>query len=214
MGDIDNFAPTSTIQHSLNDTQDELIGMTNRDLFSQNDYTVSPPSVRFLWIFPQKLELALSSFDNPIISLCQKPKGKFWFGLSFLLTAIVAIELLVLFPIILFILGFDLLATKVLYLSILIVTFSQIPKRFIWRYRPFMAKRADERQRNKTSSFPSRAVMCSVVFCYVIIYGYLYFMQSGDITWWMYLMFFTVPCLVSFARVCTTHNSDIKNMLW
>lgn len=45
---------------------------------------------------------------------------------------------------------------------------SQIPKKFIFRPRPWMVKRARPIRRDKTSSFPSRAVVCAVVFSWLI----------------------------------------------
>lgn len=48
---------------------------------------------------------------------------------------------------------------------------SQIPKRFIYRARPCLADppRALKLSREKTSSFPSRAVLCTTVFVYLIV---------------------------------------------
>lgn len=60
------------------------------------------------------------------------------------LQAAVAIELIVALPIILFILGFDHMGSKTLYIAMVLCFLSQIPKRFLWRYRPYMAHRAEE----------------------------------------------------------------------
>jgi len=75
-------------------------------------YKIPQPDLRFLWVFPEKLELALSFIDDSLIKMCQRAKGRFFFGLSFFLTCIVAIEIMVLLPVVLFILGYDLIATK------------------------------------------------------------------------------------------------------
>jgi len=183
----------------------DLAGMTVKDVFSKNGafvYKVSPPAAEFLYEFPSWLESGLSWFDDPLIDLCQKPKGKFFIYFSKIVTFLVTIEFLLALPIVLFIIGFDVLAVKILYLAMVIVVLSQIPKRFLWRYRPFMAYRAIEYQRPKTSSFPSRAVACSVVYCYLIVYTVLYFRKDiPSVDWWMYLLFLVVPIVVSFARI-------------
>jgi len=78
---------------------------------------------------------------------------------------------------------------------------SQILKRFMWRFRPFMAHRAEERHRARTSSFPSRAVACGVVYCYIVVYTDLYFEKHTSVEWWMYLLFFIIPPVISFSRI-------------
>jgi hypothetical protein len=54
----------------------------------------------------------------------------------------VAIETGIATPFVLYVLGFDGLATELSYLMLLLALFSQIPKRFLWRYRPYMVGRA------------------------------------------------------------------------
>jgi len=48
---------------------------------------------------------------------------------------------------------------------------SQVPKRFVYRSRPCLAKppRAIKLSNEKTSSFPSRAVLCTTVYVYLIV---------------------------------------------
>jgi len=106
-------------------------------------------------------------------------------------------------PIFFYILGRDELATKILYLSMVLAVLSQIPKRFVWRYRPYMGYSAIEYQSTRTSSFPSRAVACSVVYCYVIDWMYKDFAQLDNQTseWWMFVILILLPFLISFARI-------------
>eukprot|EP01127_Copromyxa_protea_P021744 TRINITY_DN7569_c0_g1_i2.p1 TRINITY_DN7569_c0_g1~~TRINITY_DN7569_c0_g1_i2.p1 ORF type:complete len:284 (+),score=30.53 TRINITY_DN7569_c0_g1_i2:91-852(+) len=164
-------------------------------------YKISAPTIKFLSIFPARLERSLEWFDNPIIKLCQTPRGNFFFLLSHFFTALVAIEYIVALPILLFILGFDHMGSKCLYIGMVLCFFSQVPKRFVWRYRPYMAYRAEERQRDKTSSFPSRAVACSVVYAYVVNIFVMFYTESKEISWWMFLLMVVCPILASFSRI-------------
>eukprot|EP00769_Ergobibamus_cyprinoides_P002729 gnl/Ergobibamus_cyprinoides/3877.p1 GENE.gnl/Ergobibamus_cyprinoides/3877~~gnl/Ergobibamus_cyprinoides/3877.p1 ORF type:complete len:123 (+),score=20.99 gnl/Ergobibamus_cyprinoides/3877:317-685(+) len=68
-------------------------------------------------------------------------------------------------PVVLLFAGLDSLATPLIPLMFFAALVSQIPKRFVWRDRPFMAGRATQFRRDLTSSFPSRAVTCAVVYC-------------------------------------------------
>lgn len=79
-----------------------------------------------------------------------------------------ALEISVAAPIALYVLGWDAVATDILYLSLTLSTLSQIPKRFLWRYRPFMVHRAQQRKKTTTSSFPSRAVACATVYACIL----------------------------------------------
>ena len=91
----------------------------------------------------------------------------------------VALELIIAAPFALLMIGYDSLSIQIGYLALVLATLSQvcvfnnvlcidcrkliiiikIPKRFVWRYRPYMIYRAQERKRDKTSSFPSRGGM-------------------------------------------------------
>lgn len=84
------------------------------------------------------------------------------------LTVFTAIETSLFVPPFLFALGYDaaggLSASVLLTLGIV----SQMPKKFIFRARPWMVGRALAIRRDKTSSFPSRAVVCAVVFSWLL----------------------------------------------
>uniref|UniRef100_A0A6B2L6R0 Phosphatidic acid phosphatase type 2/haloperoxidase domain-containing protein n=1 Tax=Arcella intermedia TaxID=1963864 RepID=A0A6B2L6R0_9EUKA len=163
------------------------------------NYKFDVPQDDFLWVFPERLESVLNRIDGPLIRLLQSRRSKFQFYLSHVLTAIVAIEFLIIMPTVLFILGYDNLGTKTLYLSMTLVFLSQIPKRFVWRYRPFMGARAIEIQSCRTSSFPSRAVTCSVVYSYVIVFFYEEF--QGEYPLWLVSPFLVLPVVVSISRI-------------
>jgi membrane-associated phospholipid phosphatase len=61
------------------------------------------------------------------------------------------------------------------YLSVLLVVVLGI-KRFLWRHRPFAVKRARLILTSSSSSFPSRSVLC------VIVYSYLFY-QMAQMAW-------------------------------
>ena len=64
--------------------------------------------------------------------------------------------------------SWDSIGTVVSCMMIIIASLTQIPKRLIWRYRPFMVSRARGYGREQTSSFPSRAVTCAVSYSMTI----------------------------------------------
>lgn len=113
----------------------------------------------------------------------------------------VAIEFVMVLPILLFIVGYDFLGAQFLYLAFTMALLSQIPKRFIWRYRPWMVTRAQVRSKPKTSSFSSRAVACAVMYCYMIVDGDLFFGTDYVIHWWGYVILFAVPLVISYSRI-------------
>lgn len=55
---------------------------------------------------------------------------------------------------------------------------------------------------SSTSSFPSRAVCCSVVYGFAICYAYCYFTDEGQVVWWwMPELIIVMFLLASFARI-------------
>jgi len=66
-----------------------------------------------------------------------------------------------------------------------------------------MGYRAIEVQQTRTSSFPSRAVACSVVYCYIIDWIYKDFkeLENSSSEWWMFVLIILLPFLISFARI-------------
>ncbi len=104
-------------------------------------------------------------------------------------TALFAAQVIVVMPYVFSILGWDQLAIEFTYLVILTTTISQIPKRFVWRFRPYMVRRARAVGKDGTSSFPSRAVTCSVVYTYALCFAYQSLFAPGQVfQWWMILV--------------------------
>lgn len=128
-----------------------------------------PTASRVQLQFPAALENALQAIDDafipPIQRKWQSPRVH---ALVLAITTVTAIESGLPFPCALYALGYDTaagLATSVL----LVLAFaSQIPKKFIFRARPWMSGRAIPYRKDRTSSFPSRAVVCAVVFSWVV----------------------------------------------
>lgn len=56
---------------------------------------------------------------------------------------ITTIEISIAIPMVLYATGWDGLATALTYLAITTTFTSQIPKRFVWRFRPYMVGRAE-----------------------------------------------------------------------
>jgi len=109
---------------------------------------------------------------------------------------------------VLFFLGYDGIATEFAYLALILALFSQIPKRFVWRLRPYMAGRAIKVKKDTTSSFPSRAVTCATVYSFAITWAYIYSntkdtsrFSEWSFEWWMPVLFVAAIFLSSFARI-------------
>ncbi|KAA8491453.1 hypothetical protein FVE85_2468 [Porphyridium purpureum] len=129
--------------------------------------------------FPLWLEMMLQPLDDPLLSLCQfKTKGlvkkfsKFW-------TFVTALEAGLVWSIVLFALGYRDTARLFNCMLFCLSIFSQVPKRFIWRPRPWMVYRAEGVRKDKTSSFPSRASACSLVFPLLMLKAYEQFSGSA-----------------------------------
>eukprot|EP01118_Nematostelium_gracile_P003170 TRINITY_DN13603_c0_g1_i1.p1 TRINITY_DN13603_c0_g1~~TRINITY_DN13603_c0_g1_i1.p1 ORF type:complete len:372 (+),score=43.36 TRINITY_DN13603_c0_g1_i1:123-1238(+) len=173
-------------------------------VYEETDFPA--PSARFSAKFPASLEKHLQPFDDYIIHKCQKFNGKFFLGLDLFITALSAIETGIAAPLIMFILGWDGVATELTFLMIILSVLSQIPKRFLWRWRPYMvwrAKKLRDSETAVTSSFPSRAVTCATVYSFMGVYAYVYNQESDrfQMTWWMPILVISSVLLSSFARV-------------
>jgi len=175
------------------------------EIFSRPHERYDRPNVRWLWTFPKHIEEKFQNFDDPIIQLCQNLQGKFWKTFSLSITAVVAIELGIAVPYLLFFLGYDGIATELAYLALILAIVSQIPKRFVWRLRPYMAGRARLVKKDTTSSFPSRAVTCGTVYSFAVIWAYVYASTLEDdefvFRWWMPVLFVLAVFFTSFARI-------------
>lgn len=115
--------------------------------------------------------------------------------------AVLAIETGIALPIVLFATGQDSLAIEFTYVMLLLCIISQIPKRFLWRYRPFMQNRAYLLRKDLTSSFPSRAVTAGVVYSFLISYAYMYHQSTPSVEWWMPVFMLVMVVLSSYCRI-------------
>jgi len=104
-------------------------------------------------------------------------------------------------PFILYVLGYDDAATETTYLVLTTAFFSQIPKRFIWRYRPHAVGRADGRRSDVTSSFPSRAVTCGVVYAYSIGRAVMSTQGLEEMPGWVPVLMIFSAFLAACARI-------------
>lgn len=127
-----------------------------------------PTRTRYQFAFPNALEVWFGAFDDRFIRYAQRRTTGAVHFIAMLLTVFTAIETSLFLSPCLFALGYD--AAGGLSTSVLLVlgVVSQMPKKFIFRARPWMVGRALPIRRDKTSSFPSRAVVCAVVFSWLI----------------------------------------------
>ncbi|GAM19832.1 hypothetical protein SAMD00019534_030070 [Acytostelium subglobosum LB1] len=185
------------------DTSDDIYTPLNpKDLHRVYNEKMSKQHFKsFMRPIPLSMEEFFRRFDDPIIALCQKNTSRPVYYLSLIITSLVAIEIAIATPYILFILGQDALATEFTYLALLLALLSQVPKRFFWRFRPYMVHRAKTMKKDMTSSFPSRAVTCSVVYAYAIVWAVLYYQPGQVFRWWMPLLFIGMILATSFARI-------------
>jgi len=101
-----------------------------------------PRPQRFVFNFPEAWEECLAPFDDLGIHAGQKPSGPLFMAFSMAITGMTTIELAFVAPLVLYVLAWDSLATQFTYLALTTALVSQIPKRFVWRSRPYLAGRA------------------------------------------------------------------------
>ena len=126
------------------------------------------PLKRWVWAVPASFEAWWSGFDDTLIRLLQSPLNSsarlLVIAFALCLTFFTSIEFGLILPFTLYLTHYDALADHALPFMLLLALLSQIPKRFLWRSRPWMVQRALRIRKDKTSSFPSRAVTCAVVY--------------------------------------------------
>jgi hypothetical protein len=104
-------------------------------------------------MFPQRIEKLVAKIDDKVGAFIQRIQNKpiLYFDLFFTCKSnrcclpgpvITTVEVGIAVPFCLFIFGKDTLATEMTFLMALTCLISQIPKRFLWRYRPYMVGRA------------------------------------------------------------------------
>jgi len=205
MSFYDHSVSEKEIQVPINSEKPELYG----------------PTEKYVYLFNPEWEYYLRNFDDAIIHVVQyfnvKKQSSNIFGLllgiffkyiSIATTIITVIENGPSFVIFLMTIGQDYIANWFFVIGFVTTVVAQLPKRFIFRKRPYMTNRAIQLRSDKTSSFPSRAVVCSVVYTYAITTSYNYYQtyvnntpfiafSSTEIFMWILLAAF----LSSFARI-------------
>lgn len=162
-----------------------------------------PARTRYQLPFPHALERLLAPLDDYLISILQRRTAGAVHRFSMGLTFFTSIEVSLVVPPALYALGYDAAGGLAASLLLVLGIISQIPKKFIFRARPWMVGRALPIRRDKTSSFPSRAVVCAVVFSWLIaqgldLEGFLPW-QPSPVRLWAGIVF--VASLAAFARV-------------
>uniref|UniRef100_A0A6T9Z8J2 Phosphatidic acid phosphatase type 2/haloperoxidase domain-containing protein n=1 Tax=Erythrolobus madagascarensis TaxID=708628 RepID=A0A6T9Z8J2_9RHOD len=122
-----------------------------------------------VWEFPLALEAVLQPYDDLLIGLCQTRTKGFVGIFSQVMTFVTAIEFGLTWPLILYAGGWNSTARAALASISVLSILSQFLKRYVWRPRPWMVYRAKRVRGDKTSSFPSRAAACSVVFSLIAL---------------------------------------------
>jgi len=157
----------------------------------------SKPSIPLLFSIAEYENSPFNLSDRYILNRIQCFRHWALFRFSIFFTAITSIEMIFPLPLICFCLGADVAGTISLTYALVLVFVTQILKRFIWRPRPWML---DESiivwKRDKTSSFPSRGVVCSVVFCFL-----LSDMSRWDHPVWLTLVVVFVSLSTCFSRL-------------
>ena len=185
-----------------------------REKVGEKKHEWGPPAdARCVVHFPRALEECLRHADDPLIALCQlcedeadSPPLRFAAAgcraFSRVVTFFTAIEIGVSVPLLLYFCGQDGEASWFATLMLVTGAATQVPKRFIWRARPFHVNRARSTLRNATSSFPSRAVACSVIYAYLVAYTLVYPAESAlhASLLWLAIAAVIVP-LAAFARI-------------
>eukprot|EP00762_Andalucia_godoyi_P002227 ANDGO_07532.mRNA.1 PAP2 superfamily domain containing protein len=193
----------SIAQRRMNNIKQEgdVQNQEEQPLFFSVKHTVNipddlkKPTLLYLHEVPQWFEDRFRKFDDTIIRSFQSGvfSLKFFKYFSLMLTLLTTIELGTTTPLVLYVLGYDTQAYHALFLGFTVAFLSQIPKRFLWRYRPYVVQRARKVRKDKTSSFPSRAVTCAVVYAFFICQA-----ASGQ-----YVSAATIPSIM-FAAVCSS----------
>lgn len=179
---------------------------TEKDGKPGSDSPVTPELPRpspYQLPFPTFFERVLAPLDDAVVRVCQRRTAGLIHVFVMSLTFFTSIEAFLTAPATLFALGYD--AAAALSGSVLMVLgiVSQIPKKFIFRPRPWMVSRALAVRRDKTSSFPSRAVVCAVVFSWLI--GWSLALEGivpsplSSVKLWLGIIF--VSALTAFARI-------------
>lgn len=130
--------------------------------------TPIPTPTMYQLPFPDAFERALAPLDDSVVRVVQRRTQGTLHMFVMSLTFFSAIEMSLTAPATLYALGYDRAAGMCFSVLWVLCIVSQIPKKFIFRRRPWMSGRALPIRQDRTSSFPSRAVVCAVVFSWLI----------------------------------------------
>eukprot|EP00178_Gracilaria_changii_P004829 TRINITY_DN17857_c0_g1_i1.p1 TRINITY_DN17857_c0_g1~~TRINITY_DN17857_c0_g1_i1.p1 ORF type:complete len:361 (-),score=46.88 TRINITY_DN17857_c0_g1_i1:167-1219(-) len=162
-----------------------------------------PPRTRFQLPFPSLLERMFSAFDDRLVAVCQRRTDGLVHLFSLGLTFFTSIEVSLVAPPTLYALGYDIAAGLCSSVLLVLGIISQVPKKFIYRPRPWMVGRALPIRQDRTSSFPSRAVVCAVVFSWLIAQSLqlegLLVQPMSPLNLWLAIL--GVASLTAFARI-------------
>lgn len=167
---------------------------------------------RFVAVFPERLEKRLEKWDNAVIALVQRPSlvdksllARCVLLLNDIPLVLTSVEFVVAWPFCLLLTGYDSAGLLALHVSFLLALITQIPKRFLWRARPWVVGRARGLRRNTTSAFPSRAVSCAVCASFMLCAGW--FLERGrQFSVWYPVLVLLATLWTSYSRVhCGDH---------
>ncbi|KAJ5067670.1 hypothetical protein M0811_02858 [Anaeramoeba ignava] len=183
----------------------------------------SKKPTHFYFEIPERFTNFFRKFDLAIIDFCQRFDSKFIFSISYFITCKMTINFIIFFfifnlhsfsvltsieiglslPFIFFIFRLDGIAIEFSYLMLLYSFISQIPKRFLWRSRPWMVGDAKKVRKDLTSSFPSRAVSGAVVYGFLLNYITEYFKEDDQlkISWIFIIVVIFLVLWASFSRI-------------
>ena len=168
----------------LQDKQPLLPALVTEPLLTDSDATQHSgppdqcyrPHKRWVYTLPASFERWWAWLDDPLIQALQAPLNSSLrlpvIAFALLLTFFTSIEFGLILPFTLYLTHYDGLADHSLPFMLLLALLSQIPKRFLWRSRPWMVQRALKVRKDKTSSFPSRAVTCAVLYGALLAMAY------------------------------------------
>ncbi|KAJ3450958.1 hypothetical protein M0812_07154 [Anaeramoeba flamelloides] len=157
---------------------------------------------RFCYQIPESFEIRFIKYDIKILQFIQKWDNKFLDYLALFITLVTTIEAGIIASPVLFLLGQDSIAIELTYIILMYGLISQIPKRFLWRTRPFMRGYSKQKRKDYTSSLPSRAVSGAIVYMYLIDHAIsLYkYHDKVQLTGWIILSSLIFALLATWSR--------------
>jgi hypothetical protein len=165
-----------------------------------------PRHVKGLVLFPHWIDNLLQPFDDIIIDFVQFFTNPLIVMLCHCISGLFSVEIAAYIPYMYMMMGIDHAFLHITCQSITLLIISQLPKRFMWRYRPYMVNRAKMASSDKTSSFPARTVSCGVVFTYILHITVLLYIIPMPHTIIIFYMFITstyllVILITSWSRI-------------